>query len=142
VSPPTAAKSIALTNRVFGAVTFLALGTLIMAYKILAQRLSHLTEHLRRELLERTEDLGRAVRILKADAELKGKLEQYPEGGDEFTRHLTDVLMAESRRLQEHVERFEDREVLTPEDRLEKTRTELERLGKQLEQFQRDLLRP
>ena len=143
VSPPLAAKSIALTNRLFGTVTFLALGVLIVAYKTLAQRLSQLTEHLKRELLERTEDLGRTVRILKADMALKDRSEQKPQEADEdFTRHITEVLVAESRRLREHVGQLEERELLTPEDRLERTRTELERLGKQLEQFQRDLLRP
>jgi hypothetical protein len=46
----------------------------------------------------------------------------------------------ESRRLQEQFGHLEDREVLSAETRLEETRHELDRLTKQLEQFQRDLL--
>jgi len=144
LSPPLIPKSIALTNRIFGTITFLALGILIVAYKLLAQRLSHLTDQLRRELLERTQDLGRAVRVFRAEAEQRNRLERdLPEVSEEFTRHVTDVLVAENRRLQEHIEHLEQRELPEPEgeDRLERTRRELERLGKQLEQLQRDLLR-
>ncbi len=144
LSSPLVPKSIALTNRIFGTITFLALGILIVAYKLLAQRLSNLTDQLRRELLERTQDLGRAVRVFRAEAEQRNRLERdLPEVSDEFTRHVTDVLVAENRRLQEHIEHLEHRELSAPEgeDRLEHTRRELERLGKQLEQLQRDLLR-
>lgn len=144
LSPPLVPKWIALTNRIFGAVTFLALGGMIVAYKLLAQRLSQFSEQLRRELLERTQDLGRAVRVFRAEAALRSRAERdLPDSGEEFTRHLTDVLMAESRRLQEHVEQLEHGELPATEgeDRLEKTRNELEQLGKQLEQLQRDLLR-
>lgn len=140
LSPPLVPKSIALTNRLLGTVTFLALGGLIVAYKILAQRLSQLTDQLRQELLERTEDLGRAVRVLKAEMALPER--QPPEVGEELGRHLTDVLIGESRRLQEQFGHLDEEELLTAEDRLEQTRNELERLAKQLEQFQRDFIRP
>ena len=113
-----------------------------MAYKILAQRLSDLTDQLRQELRERTQDLGRAVRVLKAEMGLEKPEQHLPKAGEEFSRHLTDVLVGESRRLQEQFGHLEDRELLTAEDRLEQTRNELERLAKQLEQFQRDLLHP
>lgn len=140
LSPPLVPKSIALTNRLLGTVTFLALGGLIVAYKILAQRLCQLTDQLRQELLERTEDLGRAVRVLKAEMALQER--QPPAVGEELGRHLTDVLIGESRRLQEQFGHLEEEELLTSEDRLEQTRNELERLAKQLEQFQRDFIRP
>jgi hypothetical protein len=144
LSPPLVPKWIALTNRIFGTITFAALGVLIVAFKIVAQRLFDLTHQLRRELLERTEDLGRAVRVFRAEAALMSRAERDPsDPSEEFTRHLTDVLMAESRRLQEHVEQLGEGKLPMPEgeDRLEQTRNELERLGKQLEQLQRDLLR-
>ncbi len=140
LSPPLVPKSIALTNRLLGTVTFLALGGLIVAYKILAQRLCQLTDQLRQELLERTEDLGRAVRVLKADMALPER--PPPAVGEELGRHLTDVLIGESRRLQEQFGHLEEEELITSEDRLEQTRNELERLAKQLEQFQRDFIRP
>jgi hypothetical protein len=144
LSPPLVPKSIALTNRIFGTITFLALGLLIVAYKLLAQRLSHLADELRRDLLERTQDLGRAVRVFRVEAAQRNRLDRdLPEAREEFTRHVTEVLVAESRRLQDHVEQLEQGE-LPPsegEDRLERTRRELEQLGKQLEQLQRDLLR-
>ena len=140
LSPPLVPKSIALTNRLLGTVTFLALGGLIVAYKVLAQRLSQLTDQLRQELLERTEDLGRAVRVLKAEMALPER--QPPQAGEELGRHLTDVLIGESRRLQEQFGHLEEDELLTSEDRLAQTRNELERLAKQLEQFQRDFIRP
>jgi hypothetical protein len=141
LSPLLIPTSIALTNRLLGTVTFLALGGLIVAYKILMQRLSDLTEQLRQELFERTQDLGRAVRVLKVEMALKNKPEQrQPEAVEEFSRHLTDVLVGESRRLQERFGHLEGQELVTTEDRLEQTRQELARLAKQLEQFQRDLL--
>lgn len=143
LSPPLVPASIAFTNRIFGTFTFLTLGGLIVGYKLLAQRLSHLTDELRKELFERTQDLGRAVRVLRVEMALKNKPVQYqPEAVEEFTRHLTDVLVGESRRLQETFGQLEERELLTAEDRLEQTRDELARLAKQLEQFQRDLLHP
>ena len=139
LSPPLVAPSIALTNRLFGTVTFLALGALIMAYRLLARRLSLLTDQLRQELFERTQDLGRAVRVLKAEMASKSR-EASPLAEDELSRHLTNVLVVESRRLQEQFGNLEEREVLSAEHRLEETRNELDRLTKQLEQFQRDLL--
>jgi hypothetical protein len=144
LSPPLVPKGIALTNRIFGTITFAALGLLIVAYKIVVQRLFDLTDQLRRELLERTQDLGRAVRVFRAEAAMMSRGERdLSDPSEDFTRHLTDVLMAESRRLQEHVEHLGEGKLPLSEgeDRLEQTRNELERLGKQLEQLQRDLLR-
>jgi hypothetical protein len=139
LSPPLVPPAIALTNRLFGTVTFLAMGGLIVAYKLLALRLSVLTDQLRQELFERTQDLGRAVRVLRAEIGIKSQ--DLPLSGEqELGRHLTDVLVVESRRLQEHFGQLEEREVLSAEHRLEETRGELDRLTKQLEQFQRDLL--
>ena len=141
LAPPLVPPSIALTNRMFGTVTFLALGGLMVAYKILVQRLSDLTDQLRQELFERTQDLGRAVRVLKVEMALKNRPERrQPEAVEEFSRHLTDVLVGESRRLQERFGHLEGEELTTAEDRLEQTRHELDRLAKQLEQFQRELL--
>src|SRR5574341_512971 len=145
LSPPLVPEYVALTNRVFGAVTFWALAFLIVAYRLLARRLSHLTDQLRMELMERTQDLGRAVGALRAEAEHRNRLERdLPEASEEFTRQVTDVLVAESRRLQQKVGHLEQGELPASEmgDSLERARSELERLGKQLEQLQRDLLRP
>lgn len=139
LSPPLVSPPIALTNRLFGTVTFLAMGGLIMAYKLLARRLSLLTDQLRQELFERTQDLGRAVRILKTEMAIKSR-EVSPLAEEDLGRHLTNVLVVESRRLQEQFGHLEEREVLSAEHRLEETRNELDRLTKQLEQFQRDLL--
>jgi len=138
LSPPLVSGPIALINRLFGTVTFLAMGGLIVAYKLLARRLSFLSEQLREELFERTQDLGRAVRVLKAETALKSR-ETSQVAEQELGRHLTNVLVVESRRLQEQFGQLEEREVLSAEHRLEETRNELERLTKQLEQFQRDL---
>ena len=145
LSPPLVPEYVGLTNRVFGAVTFWALGSLIVAYKLLALRLSRLAEHLRRELVERTQDLGRAVSALRAVEEQGSRAERnLPEVGDQFKRQVTNVLAIESRRLREKVGHLEQGELPPPEgeDLLDHTRSELERLGKQLEQLQRDLLRP
>ena len=139
LSPPLVPPSIALTNRLFGTVTFLALGGLIMEYKVLARRLSLLTAQLRQELFERTQDLGRAVRVLKVEMALKSQ-DPSPLSEEELSRHLTNVLVVEGRRLQERFGHLAEREVLSAETRLEETRNELDRLTKQLEQFQRDLL--
>ena len=141
LSPPLMPPSIALTNRLLGTITFLALGSLIVAYKLLAQRLATLTDQLRQELFERTQDLGRAVRVLKAESALHDEKMKHPSQGDEeLGRHLTDVLVVESRRLQHQFGFLEEREVSSAESRLEETRAELDRIAKQLEQFQRDLL--
>ena len=139
LSPPVVPASIAFTNRLFGTVTFSALAGLIMAYRLLARRLSLLTDELRQELFERTQDLGRAVRVLKAEMALKSR-EASPLAEHELSRHLTNVLVVESRRLQEQFGTLEERELLSAEHRLEETRNELDRLTKQLEQFHRDLL--
>ena len=141
LSPPLMPPSIALTNRLLGTITFLALGSLIVSYKLLAQRLATLTDQLRQELFERTQDLGRAVRVLKAESALHDEKRKHPSQGDEeLGRHLTDVLVVESRRLQHQFGFLEEREVSSAESRLEETRAELDRIAKQLEQFQRDLL--
>lgn len=145
VSPALMPESVALTNRVIGTITFWALGLLIVAYKALAARLSSLTDRLTVDLRERTEDLGRVVHALKAEQEHQNRPEGHrPKTGDEFKREVTNVLAAESRRLQEKVEDLQQgaSPVENGEESLEKTRSELERLGKQLEQLQRDLLRP
>ena len=139
LSPPLVPPPIALTNRLFGTVTFLAIAGLIAAYKLLARRLSLLTDQLRQELFERTQDLGRAVRVLKAEMSIKSR-DVSTLTGQELGRHLTDVLVVESRRLQEQFGQFEQEKVLSAEHRLEETRNELDRLTKQLEEFQRDLL--
>lgn len=139
LSPLLVPASIALTNRLLGSVTFMALAGLIVAYKLLARRLSLLTEELKEELYERTQDLGRAVRVLKAEMGLKSR-DVSPATEEDLSRHLTDVLVVEGRRLQEQFGYLEEREVLSAEHRLEETRSELDRLTKQLEQFQRDLL--
>ncbi len=139
LSPPLVPPPIALVNRLFGTVTFLGLSGLIVAYKLLARRLSLLSDQLKQELFERTQDLGRAVRVLKAEMALKTR-DVPPMDEHELGRHLTNVLVVESRRLQEQFGQLEEREVLSAEHRLEETRNELDRLTKQLEQFQRELL--
>jgi hypothetical protein len=139
LSPPLVPVSIALTNRLLGTITFMALAGLIVAYKLLARRLSLLTEQLKEELYERTQDLGRAVRVLKAEMGLRSK-DVPPAAEEELSRHLTNVLVVEGRRLQEQFGYLEERQVLSAEHRLEETRSELDRLTKQLEQFQRELL--
>jgi hypothetical protein len=145
LSPPLVPEYVGLINRMFGVVMFWALGSLIVAYKLLTLRLSRLTEQLRTELVERTKDLGRAVSALRAMEEPWSRAEpDLPELSDQFKRQVTDMLATESRRLQVKVGHLEQGELPAPEgeDLLEKTRSELERLGKQLEQVQRDLLRP
>ena len=139
LSPPLVPPPIALTNRLFGTVTFLAIAGLIVAYKLLARRLSLLTDQLRQELFERTQDLGRTVRVLKAEMAIKSR-DVLPLTDQELGRHLTNVLVVESRRLQEQFGQFEEGKVLSAEHRLEETRNELDRLSKQLEEFQRELL--
>ena len=145
LSPPLVPEYVGLINRMFGAVMFWALASLIVAYKLLTIRLSRLAEQLQLELVERTQDLGRAVSALRAVEEQWSRPEQdLPEVSDQFKRQVTDMLAIESRRLREQVGHLEQGELPAPEgeDLLERTRSELERLGKQLEQVQRDLLRP
>lgn len=140
LSPPLMPPSIALTNRLIGSITFLTLGGLIISYKLLAQRLATLTDQLRQELFERTQDLGRAVRVLKAESALHNEMKHTPQVEQDLGRHLTDVLVVESRRLQHQFGFLEERDVSSAESRVEQTRAELDRLAKQLEQFQRELL--
>ncbi|HET9845860.1 MAG TPA: hypothetical protein VFQ02_08905 [Nitrospira sp.] len=140
LSPPLMPPSIALTNRLIGSITFLTLGGLIISYKLLAQRLATLTDQLRQELFERTQDLGRAVRVLKAESALHNEMKHTPQVEQDLGRRLTDVLVVESRRLQHQFGFLEERDVSSAESRVEQTRAELDRLAKQLEQFQRELL--
>lgn len=140
LSPPLMPPPIALTNRLIGSITFLTLGGLIISYKLLAQRLATLTDQLRQELFERTQDLGRAVRVLKAESALHNEMKHTPQVEQDLGRHLTDVLVVESRRLQHQFGFLEERDVSSAESRVEQTRAELDRLAKQLEQFQRELL--
>lgn len=135
LSPPLVPQSIALVNRLFGTLTVIVLGGLIVQYKLLARRLTLMTDQLRQELFERTQDLGRAVRVLKAEMGLKSRPTE-----EELSRHFTNVLVVESRRLQEQFGQLEERDVLSAEHRLEETRHELDRLTQQLEEFQRELL--
>jgi hypothetical protein len=83
LSPPLVPEYVGLINRMFGAVMFWALGSLIVAYKLLTLRLSRLTEQLRTELVERTKDLGRAVSALRAMEEPWSRAEpDLPELSD------------------------------------------------------------
>ena len=54
LSPPLVAEHVALTNRTVGAITFGPLAFLIVASKLLGERLFRLTDQLRMELMERT----------------------------------------------------------------------------------------
>ena len=144
LSVPLVAPHVAVTNRLFGSVTFWVLGSLIASQKLLAARLTKLTEELRAELVDRTRDLGRAVRVLRVVAEQGAHTPQDRAGAEtELTLHVTDVLTAESRRLRQHVTFLVQEKSSGQGDEagLESTRSELERLGRQLEQLQRDLLR-
>ena len=62
----------------------------------------------------------------------------------ELTRRVTGVLEAEHRRLEEKVGSLARQEPASrpDENNLDATLEELERLGKQLAEWQRDLLRP
>lgn len=145
LSPPLVPQEVALTNRFFGTATFWVLAVLISGYKLLAVRLSRLNDELRAELLERTRDLGRAVRVLRVVAEQGGAPSRDRSDVDtEFTRQVTDVFAAESRRLHKKMLYLvkAERPAFEGEADLEESRRELERLGKQLEQLQRDLLHP
>lgn len=143
-SPPFAPASIATTNRIIGTITFWLLACLIVEYKRLARRLSRLTDDLRSELVQRTHDLSCAVSVLRAE-DVRGVSALKTPGGDsdELRRRVTDVLRSENRRLRETMLYLvrEDPHPSKGEGSLEATRAELEQLGKQLEQLQRDLLR-
>lgn len=141
--PPVLHQSVAVTNRTIGTATFWVLSYLIVEYKRLAWRLSRLTDDLQRELIQRTHDLSCAVSVLRTDDVRGVREEQDPRmATDEFKRQVTDVLSIENRRLREKVLSFvrEDRPHPAGEHSLDATRSELERLGKQLEQLQRELL--
>jgi hypothetical protein len=142
LSPPLVAEHVALTKRTVGAITFGPLALLIVASKLLGQRLSRLTDQLRMKRMERTQDLSRAVSALRAGTQQRNSSERnQPEASDEFTREVTEMLAAEL--LEKAVDfAHENRPAQGDEDRLDQTRSELERLGRQLEQLQRDLLRP
>ncbi|WP_455244737.1 hypothetical protein [Petrachloros mirabilis] len=145
LSPPLVPHDVALANRFFGAATFWVLGILISGYKLLGARLAKLNDELRGELMERTKDLGRAVRVLRVVSEQESTPSYQRSGVEtEFARQVTDVFAAESRRLQQKVLYLvkEERPVAQGEVDLEESRRELEQLGKQLEQLQRDLLHP
>lgn len=136
LSHPLVAEHVALTNRTFGAITFGALAILIVAHKILAQRLSRPSDQLRMEIMERTQDLDRAVSALRAGTQQQNSSERnQPEANDEFTREVTEILVSEGRRLREKAVGFaqENRPAQGDEDRLDQTRSELERLDRQSE---------
>jgi len=136
-------ESFALTNRTIGTITFWVLGFFIASYKVLAQHLSHHSDQLRIELLERTQDLGRAVSALRAATEPGSHGTTDMTGAEDgFRIQIAEVLAAERRRLQGTIVDLEqENKVLQgEEDGLERTRNELVQLGRQLEQVQRDLL--
>lgn len=143
LSPPVgASETVALTNRMIGTVTFWVLGCFIAGYKLLAQRLARHSEQLRSELLERTQDLGRAISALHAVGEASSRSRADHSEADGFRIQISEVLSAERQRLQGKV-LFLEGESWSPrgeEDTLERTRNELVQLGRQLEQVQRDLL--
>jgi hypothetical protein len=143
LSPPMAPGELALTNRIIGAATFWGLAWLIMRYQLLAQRQSAITEQLKQELTERTQDLGRAVSALRtAGDQASVRRDDSLVVAQEFTRQVTDVLEAERRRLEKKVVSLVGRDqTLDPVNKsLDATLEELLKLKKQLEQWQRDLL--
>ena len=143
LSLPLLHQSVAVTNRTIGTATFFVLSYLIVEYKRLARRLSRLTDDLQSELVQRTHDLSCAVSVLRTEDVRGVREEQDPRmATDEFKRQVTDVLSTENRRLREKVLSLvrEDRSHPSGERSLDATRSELERLGKQLEQLQREML--
>lgn len=143
LSPPGVEEQVALTNRAFGTFIFWALGLLVLQYKTLAGRFSHLINHLTAELEERTRDLGLAISAVRAEVEHRSRTERDSSAARaDLERQVENVLTVESRRLQEkivHITRAELPEHGV-EENLDRTREELEQLGRQLEQLQRDLL--
>jgi hypothetical protein len=143
LSPAGVHTPVAMTNRVFGTVTFWVLGYLILRYKILGNRLSQLTLTLASELKERTRDLGLAVAALQQEMQ-----DRILTAGDsslartELERQVTNVLTTEGRRLQEKIACYEyiEQAGQEGEDRLDLTRNELVQLGHRLERLQRELL--
>lgn len=100
VSPPLVPEYVALTNRLFGAITFWVLASMIVVYKRLVVRLSQLTEQLRAELSERTQDLGRAVNALRAEEKQGRRLASEEEGSLEKTRGELEQLGKQLEQLQ------------------------------------------
>lgn len=143
LSPTLIHPSVAATNRAIGTATFWVLSYLIVEYKRLAWRLSRLTDDLRSELMQRTRDLSCAVSVLRTEDVRVIRAEHDSRmATDELKRQITDVLSTENRRLREKALSLvrENRPHPSGEYSLDATRGELERLGKQLEQLQRDLL--
>jgi hypothetical protein len=143
LSPPGVEEQVSLTNRAFGTVTFWALGLLVLQYKTLAGRFSQLIDHLTAELGERTRDLGLAISAVRAEVEHRSKTEQdLSDARADLEHQVENVLTVESRRLQQKIVHITQAELPGHgiEENLDKTREELEKLGRQLEQLQRDLL--
>lgn len=143
LSPTGIEEKIALTNRAFGTFTFWALGLIVLQYKTLAGRLSQLINHLTAELEERTRDLGLAISAVRAEVEHRSRREQdLSDSRADLEHQVENVLTVESRRLQQKIVHITQAELPGHgiEENLDKTREELEKLGRQLEQLQRDLL--
>ncbi len=143
VSAPLVPQELALTNRIIGTATFWGLAWLIMNYQRLLQRQSAVMEQTKLELRERTQDLGRMVTALRAPREQQHEgIEQPPVVIQGFKRHVTDMLVAERRRLEEKAaDLAETKETTHLADKsLDATLEELQQLRKQLEQLQHDLL--
>ena len=100
VSPPLVPEYVAMTNRLFGAITFWGLASLIVAYKLLANRLSHLTEQLSSELSERTQDLGRVVSALRGEEGRERGVAPRREDSLEKTRDELERLGKQLEQLQ------------------------------------------
>ena len=95
--------------------------------------------------MEQSQDLSRAVSARRTGTQHRNSSERnQPEASNDFTREVTEILAAEGRRQREKTVDFarENRPAQGDEDRLDQTRSELERRGRQLEQLQPDLLRP
>jgi hypothetical protein len=143
LSPPLVPQYIALTNRAMGIVMFWMLASLVAVYQLLARRLTRVAVELRRDLMERTQDLGRAVNALRSASDQGIHPAPHSPVTTQLKRQVADVLLMESRRLHEQAgQLMQDRPApLKDEDALDETRQELERLNRQLEQLQRELLR-
>lgn len=142
LSPPLVPQELALTNRIIGTATFWGLAWLIMSYQLLLQRQSALTEQIKLELRERTQDLGRMVTALRSPGNQESHgTEPPPVVVQGFKRHVTDMLEAERRRLEEKVVDLAENEDATHavDKDQDVTIEELQALRKQLEQLQRDL---
>jgi hypothetical protein len=144
LSPPLVPEHIALTNRAMGVVMFWVLACLIVVYQLLAQSLTRVAVELRRDLKDRTQDLGRAVTALRAMNDQGMHQEPLGPTTAQLKRQVADVLILESRRLHEQAGHLMQDHPAPPKDEetLDETRQELERLSRQLEQLQRELLHP